>query len=214
MFNQAQFNLTPFNTGEGKQQIYAGAVLAEYLQASVSRSRVGDIVQPDSFAFGGVDMLKAYGVRCVSHDVLLPRLRPRKVTVPGRDGEYDFGAKRYEERRIRLTCDSMRALSRGALRELAELLSQKGRLVLWDEPNRYYVGRLYDEAQLQYIGMAGHAFDLTFACEPFAYGLDVDTAIGAQVSYRGTAESPGRLVLTNTGSTAVSNIRIRIRTHM
>lgn len=172
------------------------------------------MVQKDSFSFAGVDMLARYGVRAVSHDVLVPRLRPRLLAVPGRDGSYDFGAKRYDDRLVRIACDSRRALTRQEIRELAHLLAQKGRLVLWDEPEKYYVGRLYDDAALTYLGRVGHAFDLTFVCEPFACGQTVTKALGGRVDYEGTAECGTRVVLKNTGSTLIRAVRMIVKRRM
>lgn len=169
------------------------------------------MVRKDSFQFGGVDMLAVYGVRAVAHDVLVPRMRPRLLSIPGRDGSYDFGTGAYEDRLVRIACDSRKALSRQTLRELALLLSRKGRLVLWDEPEKYYVGRLYDDTALRYIGRIGHEFDLTFVCEPFAYGPGVEKAAPGAVGYEGTARTPGVLTLTNTGTTTISTVRIVIR---
>ena len=97
----------------------------------------------DSFTFGGVDMYEAYGIRVVHYDLLLPKLRPRKVTIPQRSGEYDFGARYHDERVLLLECDSRNSLTRAQLRELAYALSKKNRIVLWDEPEKYYIGQLY-----------------------------------------------------------------------
>lgn len=168
-------------------------------------------VQPDSFLFAGVDMLDTYGIRCISHDPLFPKLRSRLLSIPGRDGTYDFGAQNHDDRTIKLACDSMRGLTRQELREVAALLTQKGRLVLWDEPDKYYIGRIYREEQLKYIGMAGHEFTLTFTCEPFAYGKTVSGPLERQIEYTGTAATPTRVQITNTGTTIISGLRMRIR---
>lgn len=169
------------------------------------------MVQRDSFSFCGVDMLGAYGIRAVTYDVLLPRLRPRLLTVPGRDGSIDFGAERYEDRVVRLECDTRRRLGRDALRELAALLARKGPLELWDDPGRHYVGRLYDDVALEYLGCVGHAFELSFLCEPFAYGRRVDGPLAGPIGYRGTAAAPARIAVTNGGGTSVVGLRMLVR---
>lgn len=170
--------------------------------------------RPDSFLFAGVDMLETYGVRCVAYDVLLPKARARKVTLPMRDGAYDFGAQYYEERQVKLDCDSLMGLSRRQLREAAHLLSKKAPLVLWDEPDKYYVGQLENSAALSYLGRLGHAFTLTFVCDPFAYGRTVQEAIGGRMTYGGTARTPTRIEIYNAGSAAVQGVRIRMRRRM
>lgn len=173
------------------------------------------MVQPDSFEFAGVDMLETYGIRCIAYDVLQPKARARKVTVPGKDGTHDFGVRTYDERPIRMNCDSMTALSRHAIRELSYLLARKGRIVLWDEPDKYYLGRLFDDAQLKYIGTVGHEFTLTFICDAFAYGATIDRAMPEKFvgsdQYRGTARTPTRIALTNTGGTVIRGLHFVIR---
>lgn len=168
-------------------------------------------VQKDSFAFAGVDMLAAYGIRMVARDVLAPRLRKRLLEVPGRDGTYDFGARWYDDREVRLVCDSLRGLTRAEVRELAYLLSRKGELVLWDEPEIRYVGRLYDEAELTRVGRIGYTFELRFVCEPFALGETVQGAVGGRVQYEGTARTPVRLMVRNDGGEVMRGLRMRVR---
>ena len=54
-------------------------------------------------------------------------------------------------------------------------------------------------------------FELTFVCEPFAYGsiLTVPLASGRnRVSYGGTAETPAVIVLKNTSETEATNVTI------
>lgn len=159
-------------------------------------------------------MLETYGVRCISYDVLVPKARARKVTVPLRDGAYDFGALCYEERQVKLECDSLMGLSRQQLREVAQLLSKKAQLVLWDEPDKYYVGQLEGGAALSYLGRAGHTFTLVFLCEPFAYGKAVQETIGGRMQYGGTARTPVRVEVVNAGSAAAQGVRIRVRRRM
>lgn len=168
-------------------------------------------VQADSFSFAGVDMLGTYGIRAVSHDVLLPRLRERRLVVPGRDGSWDFGARRYEDRVIRVECDTRRGLGRGEIRELAHLLSRKGRLVLWDEPEKEYVARVYEDVALEYLGRVGHAFTLVFLCEPFAIGETVTRDGLGRMQYEGTAETGTRLMVRNAGQGMVGGLRLVVR---
>lgn len=167
----------------------------------------------DSFTFGGVDMYERYGIRVLHYDVLLPQLRRRKVTIPKRHGTYDYGAKFYDDRLIRVECDTRRALPKDEIRELAYTLSKKNQLRFWNEPDKYYIGRVYDTAELNYIGDIGYEFALTFECDPFAYGNIVAVPISGSLrpQYQGTAPTPTRLTITNVGAEAVSKIQIRIR---
>lgn len=159
-------------------------------------------------------MLTAYGIRVRSvSDGLQPALRERKIIIPRRDGAYDYGAQWYDERELRLTCEIVQKVPRADFRELSLTLSRKGRITLWQEPDKYYVGRLYDTSNLELIGRIGHRFELPFVCEPFAYGAQqVLTIDGAtKPAYAGTARTPMRIVIRNTGSTPITGIQIRTR---
>ena len=163
---------------------------------------------PDSFMFRSVDMLSTYGIRAIPEDTLQPALRPRKQVVPLRDGAYDFGAEFYDERIVRFRCDSRINLTRQQIRELTRLLSQKGRIDIWNEDDKYYMGRLYEAAPLNYVGSIGHEFTLAFACDPFAYGGQYSGPIVNPIEYNGT---PTLLTITNTGAVPIHNLTIRIR---
>ena len=167
----------------------------------------------DSFTFGTEDMFESYGIRMLHYDVLLPQLRRRKVTIPGRSGSYDYGAKFYDDRIVRVECDTRRSLTKAQIRELAYALSKKNALRFWNEPELFYLGRIYDTSELDYIGSVGYEFVLNFECDPFAYGDSVqeDVSGSFRLEYAGTAPTPTRLTITNNGDTQVSGIQIRIR---
>lgn len=169
-----------------------------------------------SFAFGPVDMYSAFGLRIrKKHMVLKPALRPRKIIIPQRSGAYDFGAKYYDELSLLVECDTLKALTAADRRELAYLLSVKGNISFWDEPDKYYRGQIYDPAEIEKVGGIGTYFPLTFVCEPFAYGETINVAFPPSKSlapnYAGTAETPTRLEITNGGAAAVTGIQITIR---
>lgn len=164
--------------------------------------------------FNGVDLYETYGILVERvEDDLLPALRERKVVVPGRSGAYDFGAKFYDERLLTLPSGSTRQLTRGEVREVAYALSKKGRISLWDEPDKYYIGRIYDATDLERVLRTMRKYTLNFLCEPFAYGETVQVDFPGPVwsaSYEGTQETPTRLQITNTGSTTANGIQITI----
>lgn len=169
----------------------------------------------DSFTFGNVDMYAEYGIRVLHYDTLLPPLRPRKVIIPKRSGAHDYGAKYYDERTIRVECDTRSGLTKDEVRELAYTLSKKNRIRFFNEPDRFYIGRIYDPSELNYIGSIGHEFTLTFVCEPFAYSEPVGYAMTGGVSmrpeYLGTAPTPTRITIVNNGDGDVVGVQIRIR---
>lgn len=164
--------------------------------------------------FGNIDMRETYGVWMVDYDVLLPSLRERKVIVPSKSGAYDFGAKNYDERIIRLNCDTRTGKTRAEMREIAYILSQKNRLSVWEEPDKYYIARLYDSMELTGLGEVIYKFSLTFVAEPFAIGETKQINFDGtewKSEYKGTAATPTRLQITNTGDTAVTGIKITIQ---
>lgn len=167
----------------------------------------------DSFEFGRVDMYREYGIRMLHYDPLLPQLRRRKLVIPKRSGSYDFGAKYYDDRPVRVECDTRRALTKAEIRELAYILSKKNSLRFWDEPELYYIGRVYDTSDLDYIGSIGYEFTLTFECDPFAYGQAIQSEFGNTFcpQYGGTAPAPTRIVVRNASDHAITGIQIRIR---
>lgn len=172
-------------------------------------------MQMDSFEFGRIDMLTDYGIRVLSHDPLFPELRERKVVVPGRDGAYDFKAEYYDERKVTLNCDTTIGLTRAQVRELAYILSKKNVLRIWDDPDRYYIGRIYDDTEVIPIGSIGQEFELVFICDPFAYGVVNTVEVTGEeikrINYAGTARTPTRIAITNNGVADAVNIQIRIR---
>ena len=173
---------------------------------------MNDKMPGDSFTFGRYNSLTDWGIRVVKHDVLTPAKRHRKVSIPRRSGMYDFGADCWEERTIRIDCVLERRIARAELRAIAGALSRKGRLRLWDEPEKYYIGELYDPAEItDYFDEAMREFTLSFVCEPFAYGRTVTLPIrsGANiVPYPGTADAPCLIVLRNGSAADAANVTI------
>lgn len=164
-----------------------------------------------SFTVGGVDMRERFGLLVERfEDKLTPRLRPRKVVVPERDGAHDFGATYYEERELTIACASGN-LSREACRELSAIVARKARIIRWDEPDKYYVGRVYEPVDIERIAGTAKRFALVFTCDPFAYGNTVYKAMPTRMEYLGTARTPTRITITNTGTTPLQGLRMVIR---
>lgn len=177
-----------------------------------------DYIDSGSFRFGAHDLYREYGLRLVEvvGDALTPRLRPRKIVVPARSGAYDYGAKYYDERTVTLDCESTKRLTRAGWRELSYVLARKSRLYIFHEPDKYYVGRLYDPAQIETARFELVRFTLEFICEPFAHGETVQEVFGTKLdmtgdkAYRGTAPTPTRIEITNVGATAATGIQVRM----
>lgn len=176
-------------------------------------------IESGSFKFGNIDMYDTYGVQILdtsmAEDLLIPAIRPRKVTIPLRHGQYDYGAEYYEERPLTLNCITVRNHSenqaRSFAREIAWALSKKDQIRIWNEPDRYYVGRIEKEISLTQVRDVGNVFTLEFTCEPFAYGETVVKQFNTLTlvpDYKGTAPTPVYIEIINTGDTDISVLRI------
>ena len=172
-------------------------------------------IDKSSFLFGTTDMYQTFGIQIsddgMPNDVLKPQLRERKVTVPLRNGAYDYGAKYYDERVLVLNCVTVKAGTRDDAREMAYFLSKKSQLRLWNEPDKYYIGRIYQAPDLDCLRKVGNRFSLNFVLEPFAYGETYTKSFTGRKlvpNYIGTADTPTYIIITNTGSRNAVNIRI------
>ena len=169
-------------------------------------------VEHNSFRFGNIDMWENWSLRILKvTDFLKPRLRSRKVLLPLRNGEYDYGAKYYNERTVTLQCVRMTDISRHEQRDLAYILSKKSELRIYDDTEKYYLGRIYTEPALSPIRNGGLQVTLEFICEPFAYGevVSEDFINGKYTpDYKGTAPTPTYIVIENTGRGNATNLQI------
>lgn len=168
-----------------------------------------------SFLFGTTDMYQAFGISIAENglpdDVLKPPLRERKVVVPMRNGAYDFGAHWYDERPLSVTCVTVRSGTRDDAREMAYILSKKAQIRFWNEPDKYYMGRIYSAPGLEILRKVGNRFTLDFILEPFAFGevVSEDFINGKYTpNYKGTAPTPTYIVITNTGRGNATNLQI------
>ncbi len=149
---------------------------------------------------------------------LLPDLRKREIIVPGRDGVYDFEGNTYENKLIELQCtiikNKMTDLRQQA-RVIAGWLKNKGELRFDDEPDKYYVGRIYSSVPLENIVGTG-IFTLTFDCEPFAYSstnmIEVTRTDDSPlfVYNNGTVEAPQEITITNRGANTINGFTIKL----
>ena len=172
-------------------------------------------IDKSSFLFGTTDMFETFGIQIsddgMPNDVLKPQLRERKVTIPLRSGSYDYGAHYYDDRPYTLNCVTVKAGTRDDAREMAYILSKKSQIRLWNEPDKYYIGRVYQAPDLECLRKVGNRFTLNFILEPFAYGDTITESFVDQKfvpDYKGTADTPTYIVITNTGSGNIVNIQI------
>ena len=174
-----------------------------------------------SFKFGSVDMYEKFHLKIMDAsmpgDAFLPGLRERKVEVPNRHGKFDFGAKFYNERSVVLQCIVDGAMNtsemslRAYAREIAYVLSRKDEIRIWNEPDKYYIGRIYQEIQLTQVRDLGNVFTIEFVCDPFCYGetkTEPMTDLFYLPEYKGTAPTPTYIVIENVGEHAAVNVQI------
>lgn len=172
----------------------------------------------DSFTYNGIDMYEQFKIRIVAYDVLMPPLRSRKVVVPGRSGAYDYGAEYHDERTLRMSVTVDGELDAAQFDTLKYTLSRKGKIILWDKPDRQFVGQLYDPAEvLDYFRHAMREFEINFLCEPYAYALTPSVLYSTDdiiwPEYEGTRKAPTRITIRNTGSTPMQGVTITARTN-
>lgn len=170
-------------------------------------------MQRDSMMFGGVDLRSEFGI--IVETVERPffaNLRACKVQVPDKSGMLDYGSKYHDEITLMVKCGTISLLTQAQVRELVYALSEKQRIVFWDEPDKYYIGRLYSPGNIAKEVSVMRKFTLPFICDPYAYGQTVDVSFAASISpqYNGTAEAPTRLEIKNIGSSSISGIHITV----
>lgn len=165
------------------------------------------------FSFDGVMMRQTYGIAVEkAHDMVIPPPRARKINIPHRDGRYDYGAKNWEERTLILDCNIAKVLTRSELRELSHLLSRKGKIVLWSEQDKHYIGQIYNPDVFNKIGRGQQSFSLEFTCEPYAYSDTITQPLkngNNPINYKGTAETPCLIVLKNVGNEAIQTVQVK-----
>lgn len=146
---------------------------------------------------------------------ILPRLKVRKMSVPGKDGAWDFGNNTYDEAEIVVECALDYPLEkRDILRGTAVFLNTKGNLLFSDETDRYYVGRAYPAFGEEIDGYIA-TFDLIFTVYPFALSivstiedilldddidLDTDIPLGGPDNYEFILKGPQVLNIDNYGT--------------
>jgi predicted phage tail component-like protein len=106
---------------------------------------------------------------------LLPALKVKRIDLPGTSGVYDFDDNEYSLSVLTMKIqyigtDYMELRTRA--RSIAAWLSTStwAKLILNDEPDKYYLAKVTGEIDLQTLWESGTA-DITFDCQPFAYSL-------------------------------------------
>lgn len=110
---------------------------------------------------------------------LLPAVKTKRVELPGSSGVYDYPAHDYGLRSIAMRIvylgnDYNELRSRA--RDIAAWLSTPtwGKLIIHDEPDKYYLAKITEEIDLRTIWELG-AVDVVFDAQPFAYAAAEET---------------------------------------
>ena len=153
---------------------------------------------------------------------ILPALRRRELTIPGKHGTYSFGSEAYDNRIISVAIQYVGATFndlRLRARDIAAWLSQTSykELIFSDEPDKYYLAKIYDAVGLENFFRLGKA-TIQFECQPFALyvvtsaedvylddgvPLDADVILDAGDDYKFTldaADSGDTITVTNNGN--------------
>lgn len=168
----------------------------------------------NSFIFDGVDARAEYGI--IVEDIVRPlfaKLRERKVTAPFVSGSIDFGAKYRDDMLLKIVCGSTRIVTQAQAREVAYWLSSKSHIYLWDEPDKYYIGRIYDAGEIERMVGTMKKFTLSFVCDPCVYGQQKTEQFNksANLQYAGTEETPTIITITNNNAYALNGLTITMK---
>jgi predicted phage tail component-like protein len=149
---------------------------------------------------------------------LLPEKRRNEFRIPGRDGAVDFGGNNYEKRlitvKLSLLSKNLEELRENA-RAAAKWLSGEGFLIFDDEPDKAYKAKVYQPLNLSQLGSVGES-TVTFDCQPFAESRHLSQFTDSITSFQhttlfevgGTQDTPCIIIIRNTGTTDLQDIRL------
>jgi predicted phage tail component-like protein len=134
----------------------------------------------------------------------LPEFSDHYEYVPGRDGALLF-PRTFGMREIEIDClllHESRTKRVQAIREFSQLFTrQEGSLVISDEPDVYYLGKLSGTFELE-MHKTLSSFTLVFRCQPFRYSIesqevffDMESNSVQSIYNGGTAETYPTIVI-------------------
>lgn len=139
-----------------------------------------------SVQFGNYDTYKDFSLILNKKKIGTPKVKSKTIKIEGADSELDytefFGEPKYDNRTIKAEFQLNTTPSEylNVYSEVTNALNgQKVRIVLPDDPNFYYVGRL-TVSDLETKGVQAF-IDVTCDCEPYKYKKDV-TIVSQSVS--------------------------------
>lgn len=104
---------------------------------------------------------------------ILPSVRSQQMQIYGKSGVIDYGGGDYDMRKLIMNIayvgDNYLEFRSRARKIAAWLTTQQwAKLIIFDEPDKYYLARVLDGVDFESICRLGQA-DITFECQPFAY---------------------------------------------
>lgn len=143
-----------------------------------------------------------------------PKKRVIKTIIAGRSGAYEYTANAYNNTEIEMDCMYVGNDPVNFARNLSYWLKDTGSLVMADEPDKTYTATAWVDIPEDYVFTLRH-FTITFDCQPFARSAPSQkqatiTQSGqvVQLNVQGTAPTPCRITITNTGLTTINNIKL------
>lgn len=133
---------------------------------------------------------------------LLPSKKVNRVERLGASGVYDFDDGDYSLRKVSMKIayiESSYTNLRSKARQLAAWLAADNdwhKLIINDEPDKYYLAKITSEINLDSLYESGSA-DIEFDCQPFAYSVDELFGYMEFVDYTG-------VVLTHPGTRSIN----------
>lgn len=125
----------------------------------------------DYFVFNGIKSTDKNIVLLNYEPIFLPQRNIDYEFVSGRHGSIEYDDGTYQDIIIQAECSILGDSEEDVIvnaRYARHWLSQKGQLSFWDEPQRFYIGRIVNQIPLERQVMWGNV-NLLFRCEPFAY---------------------------------------------
>lgn len=147
---------------------------------------------------------------------LLPETNDSYVQVPGRQGSILF-PRELADRRIEIDCafvGSSLADIRTRARDIAAWLhtTDRASLSFDDEMGKTYRGKLASAVDFDHIGRMGQ-FNLTFICEPLAYGeLVTSNFVGDAVTVANAGTYPALPIIEATFTGAATEFKVTLGT--
>ena len=154
-----------------------------------------------AFSFNNVES-EGFNLVCKSvKRPLLPAVKIKRIELPGSSGVYDFSGHEYEMRQVTMkiqyigtSYEELRTRARSIAGWLCNPTWSK--LILNDEPDKYYLAKVTDEIDLESLWESGSA-DVVFDCQPFAYAV-------TEVDLTTTATDAKDYVITNAGTREIN----------